>query len=137
MDVARLNLSHGDVRRPRGDVPDVRAASDEVGRAVGILVDLQGPKIRTTRFSGRPGRPDRRRTFTITTREVDGDPVQRSARRTRAWPVTSTPATPLLIDDGKVALEVATEVTRPMSSARSSRAARSPTTRASTCPASP
>ena len=49
MDVARLNLSHGEYAVHEQVYMDVRRASDEVGRAVGVLVDLQGPKIRTAR----------------------------------------------------------------------------------------
>jgi pyruvate kinase len=92
MDVARFNLSHGSYATTKRSTA-VRAASDDTGRAVGILVDLQGPKIRTTRFSGGPVDWSPAIRFTITTREVDGT-QQRSARPTRGWPVTSAPATP-------------------------------------------
>ena len=54
MDVARLNLSHGDHADHEQVYADVRKASDSTGRAVGILVDLQGPKIRTARFENGP-----------------------------------------------------------------------------------
>ena len=54
IDVARLNLSHGSYADHEAVYHNVRAASNDLGRAVGILVDLQGPKIRTTRFSGGP-----------------------------------------------------------------------------------
>ena len=54
MDVARLNLSHGAYADHEAVYRDVRAASDETGHAVGILVDLQGPKIRTGRFADGP-----------------------------------------------------------------------------------
>ena len=54
MDVARLNLSHGDHSVHEQVCKDVRTASDTSGRAVGILVDLQGPKIRTGRFAEGP-----------------------------------------------------------------------------------
>ena len=54
MDVARLNLSHGDHADHERVYADVRKASDATGRAVGILVDLQGPKIRTARFENGP-----------------------------------------------------------------------------------
>jgi pyruvate kinase len=46
MDLARINLSHGDARQHRALVEGVRAAADAVGRPVPILMDLQGPKIR-------------------------------------------------------------------------------------------
>src|SRR2546430_5586289 len=49
MDVARLNFSHG-TRDEHADIYGrVREASDAAGRAVSILVDLQGPKIRLRR----------------------------------------------------------------------------------------
>ena len=44
MDVARLNLSHGDHSVHEQVYRDVRAASDASGRAVGILVDLAGSR---------------------------------------------------------------------------------------------
>ena len=46
MDVARLNCSHGVHADHEQNYKWVRQASDETGRAVGILADLQGPKIR-------------------------------------------------------------------------------------------
>src|SRR5207302_10128058 len=50
MDVARLNFSHGTREEHAAVYGRVREASDAAGRAVGILVDLQGPKIRLGRF---------------------------------------------------------------------------------------
>ena len=46
-DVFRLNMSHATHDWCRKVVPQIREASDEVGRAVGVLFDLQGPSIRT------------------------------------------------------------------------------------------
>jgi len=51
MDVARLNFSHGEYADHESHYKRVRAASDVTGRAVGILADLQGPKIRLGRFA--------------------------------------------------------------------------------------
>ncbi|MSR22922.1 MAG: pyruvate kinase [Gemmatimonadetes bacterium] len=50
MDVARLNMSHGDHDRHRGVIRAVRAAADGSGRSVAILADLQGPKLRVGRL---------------------------------------------------------------------------------------
>src|SRR5687768_1192257 len=72
MDVARLNLSHGGYADHEKVYEEVRRASHESGHAVGILVDLQGPKIRTGRFSGGPVELEYGDAFTITTRAVDG-----------------------------------------------------------------
>src|SRR5918912_2296783 len=73
MDVARFNLSHGAYEEHRERYLEVRKASDESGRAVGVLVDLQGPKIRLGRFTNGPVQLANGATFTITTREVPGD----------------------------------------------------------------
>src|SRR6266576_2676203 len=54
LDVARLNMSHGDHDAHRAAHDAVRAASDASGRSVGVLVDLQGPKIRLGRFAVGP-----------------------------------------------------------------------------------
>ena len=50
-DVLRLNLSHGTSQHHRNRVKDIRAISDLIGRDVGIMCDLQGPKIRIERFA--------------------------------------------------------------------------------------
>ena len=50
MDVARLNFSHGEHEDHAQNYHWVREASDATGHAVGILADLQGPKIRLGRF---------------------------------------------------------------------------------------
>src|SRR5688572_24042305 len=50
MDVARLNFSHGSHAQHAETIAQLRAASLKVRKAVGILGDLQGPKIRTGRL---------------------------------------------------------------------------------------
>nr|MDP9466921.1 pyruvate kinase [Actinomycetota bacterium] len=50
MDVARLNFSHGAYAQHEQAYRRVRQASDESGRGVGVLIDLQGPKIRLGTF---------------------------------------------------------------------------------------
>ncbi len=52
MDIARLNFSHGDREEHAAAYGHVRAASDAAGRAVGVLADLQGPKLRIGRLLG-------------------------------------------------------------------------------------
>ncbi|TQM58280.1 pyruvate kinase [Humibacillus xanthopallidus] len=103
MDVARLNLSHGDHSVHDQVCRDVRAASDASGRAVGILVDLQGPKIRTGRFASGPVTLRVGQRFTITTREVEGDDTVVGTTYA-GLPGDVSPGDSLLIDDGKVML---------------------------------
>ncbi len=50
LDVARLNFSHGSADEHRARVRRLRKAADECGRDIGLLGDLQGPKIRVMRF---------------------------------------------------------------------------------------
>ncbi len=46
MDVARLNMAHGDRHSHRRMIESVRAAAEDVERPIAVLADLQGPKIR-------------------------------------------------------------------------------------------
>ena len=109
MDVARLNLSHGEHSVHEQVCNDVRAASDASGRAVGVLVDLQGPKIRTARFVNGPVTLSVGQRFTITNRDVPGDETEVGTTYA-GLPGDVRPGDVLLIDDGKVMLR-ALEVT--------------------------
>lgn len=105
MDVARLNFSHGSHADHERAYLRVRRASDESGRGVGILADLQGPKIRLGRFAeGRVGLIQGA-TFTITTRDVAGD-VSVCSTTYAGLPGDVKPGDPILVDDGRVRLEV-------------------------------
>ena len=73
MNVARLNLSHGDHEVHTRSFEMVRAASSAASKGVGILADLQGPKIRLARFASGPVELHVGDSFTITTRDVPGD----------------------------------------------------------------
>ncbi|MBM6403784.1 pyruvate kinase [Phycicoccus sp. CSK15P-2] len=108
MDVARLNLSHGSHADHAQVYSDVRAAGDLVGRAVGVLADLQGPKIRTGRFADGPITLEKGATFTITTRDVPGDQDEVGTTYD-GLPGDVKPGDRILIDDGKLCL-IATEV---------------------------
>ena len=109
MDVARLNLSHGNYADHEAVYAEVRAASNESGRAVGVLVDLQGPKIRTGRFADGPVTLVNGERFTITVDDILGD-GDRVSTTYKGLPGDVKPGDRLLIDDGKVALR-AIEVT--------------------------
>jgi len=105
MDVARLNMSHGSHEDHAEVYRLVREASDASGHGVGILADLQGPKIRLERFSGGPVTLKRGQRWTITTRDVDGN-AEISGTTYKGLPGDVSPGDPLLIDDGKVRLRV-------------------------------
>src|SRR5947207_2328468 len=105
MDVARLNLSHGEYADHETVYRNVRQASDESGRGVGVLVDLQGPKIRLGVFGGGPVLLSAGDTFCITTEDVPGD-GSLCATTYAGLPYDVKPGDRVLVDDGKVALEV-------------------------------
>lgn len=105
MNVARLNLSHGDQEVHTRSYEMVRSASISTGRGVGILADLQGPKIRLARFVSGPVELRVGDTFTITTREVLGDATICGTTYS-GLPGDCKVGDRILIDDGKVGLEV-------------------------------
>lgn len=105
MDIARLNLSHGSYPEHQVRYQQVREASDAAGRAVGILVDLQGPKIRLGTFAAGPVQLVEGATFTITTDDVPGDASICSTTYS-GLAMDTRPGHTILVDDGKVALKV-------------------------------
>ncbi|WP_447947134.1 pyruvate kinase [Microbacterium lacticum] len=105
VDVARLNLSHGSYAEHEGRFANVRKAADDAGRAVAILVDLQGPKIRLGKFSDGPHDLAVGDTFRITTDDVVGTrDLVGTTFKGLAGDVK--PGDSLLIDDGKVRVQV-------------------------------
>ena len=105
VDVARLNLSHGSYAEHEGRFANVRKAADDAGRAVAILVDLQGPKIRLGKFSDGPHELAVGDTFRITTDDVVGTrDLVGTTFKGLAGDVK--PGDSLLIDDGKVRVQV-------------------------------
>jgi pyruvate kinase len=105
MDVARLNLSHGSHEVHAASYANVRRAAEESGRAVAILADLQGPKIRLGRFADGPHVLAAGDVFTITTEDVVGT-AELVSTTYEGLPGDVRPGDPLLIDDGRVGLEV-------------------------------
>jgi pyruvate kinase len=105
MDVARMNLSHGKYEDHEAVYRMVRDAADASGHGVGIFADLQGPKIRLGRVADGPVVLRRGDHFTITTRTVPGD-AEVCSTTYLGLPGDVNPGDPILIDDGRVRLEV-------------------------------
>ncbi len=105
MNMARLNLSHGSYDEHQGRLDRVRAAAKEAGKAVAVLVDLQGPKIRLARFENGPHELVRGDIFTITTDDVPGT-KERVGTTYKGLPGDCKAGDRILIDDGKVTVEV-------------------------------
>ncbi len=105
MDVARLNFSHGDYADHKISYENVRKACDATGRAVGILADLQGPKIRLGRFKTGKTVWANGETVRVTVQDCDGD-HDRVSTTYKNLARDAAPGDRLLVDDGKVALVV-------------------------------
>lgn len=110
MDVARLNRSHGTPEDHLKVYNNIRQASKTTGRNVAALVDLQGPKIRCGWFKKNTAGEDKvqlesGQEFIITTDDVEGD-EHITSTTFKGLPGDCHPGDPILIDDGKVRLEV-------------------------------
>ena len=105
MDVARLNFSHGSHEQHAEAYTWVRQASDESGRGVGVLVDLQGPKIRLGTFADGPVVWATGETVVITTEDVPGDHDRVSTTYAGLADDVAV-GDRLLVDDGRVGLRV-------------------------------
>jgi len=105
VDVARMNLSHGSYDVHEAVYANVRKAAEDSGRAVAVLVDLQGPKIRLGKFEGGPYDLAVGDIFTITIDEVLGT-KELSGTTYKGLPGDVAPGDFLLIDDGKVKVRV-------------------------------
>ena len=105
LNVVRMNFSHGDKEDHRQTLQMVREIAAQKGVTIGILQDLQGPKIRVGRFPEgsvtlAPG--DK---FTITMDDVEGDATRVSSTY-KGLAQDVTPGMTLLLDDGNMMLKV-------------------------------
>jgi pyruvate kinase len=102
-DVFRINMSHTTHARMRELRAAIRDVEGEFGRPIGILLDLQGPKLRVGTFAANPATLTAGETFTL-----DADPAPGDAKRVHLpHPeifAVIEPGHTLLLDDGKVRL---------------------------------
>jgi len=105
MDVARLNFSHSTQAEHSAVYDTVRRIAAERGRAIGVLADLQGPKIRLGRFADGPVVWATGEQIVITTAGCAGD-HDRVSTTYGGLASDVRPGDRLLVDDGKVELRV-------------------------------
>ncbi|MFM1788795.1 MAG: pyruvate kinase [Actinomycetota bacterium] len=110
MNVARLNLSHGGYDEHQTRLDLVRSVARSKDVSIAILVDLQGPKIRLGKFEGGPYELKVGDALTITTEDVIGT-REKVSTTYKGLPGDCKSGDRILIDDGKVAVEVV-EVTK-------------------------
>ncbi|MBU4093372.1 MAG: pyruvate kinase [Propionicimonas sp.] len=117
MNVARLNMSHGDHILHAQRVEWIRDAARAAGRPVGILADLQGPKIRLGEFENGAAELVAGQQFVITIEDVAGT-AERASTTLKTLTADVTAGDQILINDGAIELvalavtdtEVITEV---------------------------
>src|SRR5688572_3426658 len=105
----RINMSHGTHAEHTAAVANARAAALKLDRALSILVDLSGPKIRTRSLKdGAPVELKKGEQFTITTRDIEGSKDQVGTNFSEL-PLVVEPGTRILVDDGAIELVVESE----------------------------
>ncbi|GGP87168.1 pyruvate kinase [Streptomyces roseolilacinus] len=105
MNVARFNMSHGTHTEHEERYHRLRKAAEDTGHAVGVLADLQGPKIRLETFAEGPVELVRGDEFTITTEDVPGD-KSICGTTYKGLPGDVSKGDQILINDGNVELKV-------------------------------
>lgn len=105
MNVARLNMGHGDHAEHQRLVENIRQASKNAGRRVAIIMDLSGPKIRIGDFYKKSIYLKKSQEFILTSKECLGD-ESRVFVNYSGLSKEVKPGSAILLDDGKKKLEV-------------------------------
>lgn len=106
MNVARLNFSHGTLSEHKKRIQSVRRLSKQLGKPIAILMDLQGPKIRTGSLKGgKSVHLIKNRKIQITTKSVLGN-AELVATTYSHLPLDVKKGDPILLDDGRMRLKV-------------------------------
>src|SRR5712664_3182046 len=106
MDVARLNFSHGSLQQHAESIEKLRSASLKVRKAVGIIGDLQGPKIRTGRVEKGSLELKEGAAFKITTDQAVQGKDDIVSTTYQYLPADVKPGDRILLDDGLMELRV-------------------------------
>jgi pyruvate kinase len=104
-DVFRLNFSHGTHTQHQERLELIRRVERETGRPIGVLLDLQGPKLRVGSFAAGPIRLEPGAAFRLDLDPAPGDERRVSLPHPEIFAALK-PDTDLLIDDGKIRLRV-------------------------------
>ncbi|ADZ69293.1 pyruvate kinase [Polymorphum gilvum] len=104
-DVFRINMSHADHALMRELVGRIRAVEDAVRRPIGILADLQGPKLRVGKFTDGPVVLEDGATFVLDSDPAPGDVTRVHLPHPEILRALE-PGHRLLLDDGKIRLSV-------------------------------
>ncbi|HRP98600.1 MAG TPA: pyruvate kinase, partial [Rhodocyclaceae bacterium] len=104
-DVFRLNFSHGSHEDHAARYRLIREVERESGRPIGVLMDLQGPKLRIGRFADGPVRLEPGGKFRLDLTDAPGDATRAPLLHPEIFAALQA-GTDLLLDDGKIRLRV-------------------------------
>ncbi len=105
VDVFRINMSHTSHELLKTLHGTIRAVEEKVGRPIGILADLQGPKIRIGTFANKEVRINAGDTFTFDTDKTPGDATRVSLPHPEIF-VAAKVGDCLLLNDGRLRVEI-------------------------------
>lgn len=105
MNVARINFSHGGYPEQEVYINAVKKAREELGMPVALLLDTQGPEIRTGKLKESPVVLKAEEEFTLVNEDIMGDVTRTSVSYKDLYKDVEV-GTTILIDDGKIELEV-------------------------------
>jgi len=105
MDVVRINFSHGSYPEQASKVEKFFKAREKAGKPVALLLDTQGPEVRTGKLANAPVELKKGETFTLVNEDIEGDETRVSVTYKELYKDVST-GTKILVDDGLIGLEV-------------------------------
>ncbi len=105
MNVVRINFSHGSYPEQEGKVLKFFEARKKLGKPVALLLDMQGPEIRTGKLENAPVTLEKGNTFTLVNDEIVGNEKQTSVSYKNLYQDVEIGST-VLIDDGLIELKV-------------------------------
>jgi pyruvate kinase len=105
MNIARINLAHGELDDHRQTIANVRAASQTSGQRVAIFADLPGPKMRVGQFTQEAVLLERGQEFTLYNKEIIGDQYRASVNF-EGLPAVVKPGDWIFMNDGYIQLQV-------------------------------
>lgn len=106
MNVARLNFSHGTYEEHAARIRNIRQASEEMGQAVAIMLDIKGPKIRTGMVRDGAVELQNDAKIILTTEQIELGDEHRISISYEGLPEDVSPGSILRIDDGLIGLVV-------------------------------
>jgi len=105
MNIARINLAHGELKDHRQTIDNVHSASQTSGQRVAIFADLPGPKMRVGQFNQEAVLLERGQEFTLYNKEIIGD-QQRASVNFEGLPAVVKPGDWIFMNDGYIQLQV-------------------------------